>query len=87
MPRSVLHHRHEAADRGLVLASSRGLASRSRHCAAPASGPRGGSETWQAADAASEADLLAPPPRSFTAGTTAPGVDDVEIPSMPEEER
>ena len=80
VPEFVIHHRHDAAECGIVFASFRGTTSLVRHRAALASCPSGGHEIWWAVEADGERAALDQLPFYVAERATAVRVERVEIP-------
>jgi hypothetical protein len=80
MSRYLLHHRHAAAECGVVFASFKGHESPLRHRATLASCRSGGHEIWWTADADSEEDALRLLPHYVAERTTVANVSAVQIP-------
>ena len=76
----MLHHRHDAAECGVVFASFKGHDSPLRHQLALASCDTGGHAIWWTVEAASEEDALALLPFYVAERTTSTRVSEVEIP-------
>ena len=80
MARYLLHHRHEAADCGVVFASFRGHESVLRHGSALASCAFGGHAIRWTVEAADEAQALGLLPYYVAERATAIKVSEVRIP-------
>ena len=84
VPEFVIHHRHDAAECGIVFASFRGVASPVRHRATLASCPCGGPdvshEIWWSVEADGERAALDLLPFYVAERATAVRVERVEIP-------
>jgi len=80
MPRYVIHHRHAAADCGVVFAAFRGFSSPLRHTSTLASCPSGGHEIWWTVAAEDEAAALRLLPEYVAERATATRVEPIRIP-------
>jgi hypothetical protein len=82
MPEFLIHHRHDAAECGIVFASFRGVASPLRHRATLASCPCGGAshEIWWSVEADGERAALDQLPYFVAVRATAVRVERVDIP-------
>ena len=80
VPRFVIHHRHDAAECGVVFAAFRGHGSPLRRRPALASCPFGGHEIWWTVDAADPQDALGRLPWFVAERSTVAQVTDVPIP-------
>jgi hypothetical protein len=80
MPEFLIHHRHDAAECGVVFASFRGVASPLRHRPTLASCPCGGHEIWWSVEADGECAALDLLPFYVAERATAIRVERVEIP-------
>ena len=80
MVRYLLHHRHGAAECGVVFASFKGHESPLRRQPALASCDTGGHAIWWTVEAASEEDALALLPYYVAERTTAARVSELRIP-------
>jgi hypothetical protein len=80
MTRFMVHHRHEAAECGIVFASFRGHDSPLRHRPAIASCGQGGHAIWWEVEAPGEAEALALLPYFVAARSSITRVDEVQIP-------
>jgi hypothetical protein len=76
----VIHHRHDAAECGVVFASFRGVASPLRHRPTLASCPGGGHEIWWSVEADGERAALDLLPFFVAQRSTVARVERVEIP-------
>jgi hypothetical protein len=84
VPQFVIHHRHEAAECGIVFASFRGVASPVRHrptiASCPCGGPAVSHEIWWSVEADGERAALEQLPFYVAERATAVRVERVEIP-------
>ena len=80
MPEFLIHHRHDAAECGVVFASFRGVMSPLRHRPTLASCPWGGHEIWWSVQAGGERAALDLLPFFVAQRSTAVRVGHVEIP-------
>jgi hypothetical protein len=80
MPEFLIHHRHDAAECGVVFASFRGVASPLRHRPTLASCSWGGHEIWWSVEADGEHAALGLLPFYVAERATAVRVERVEIP-------
>ena len=80
MVRYLLHHRHDAAECGVVFASFKGHESPLRHQPTLGSCDTGGHAIWWTVEAASEEDALALLPFYVAERTTAARVSELRIP-------